>query len=121
MYKEVNPAVFACVSFPFLFGVMFGDLGHGGIVFLFSAYLCMFKEKIEKAGGVLSSFLPARYLFLLMGFFGAYNGLIYNELFAFPIEASWGSCYTADLNQNQTFDLRYDDCVYPFGMDPRWS
>jgi V-type H+-transporting ATPase subunit a len=39
VYKEVNPTVFTIVTFPFLFGVMFGDIGHGGIVFLFSAGL----------------------------------------------------------------------------------
>ena len=29
MYKEANPAVFAAISFPFLFGVMFADRGQG--------------------------------------------------------------------------------------------
>jgi V-type H+-transporting ATPase subunit a len=33
-YKEFNPAVFSVVTFPFLFGVMFGDIGHGLIMAL---------------------------------------------------------------------------------------
>lgn len=28
-YREINPAVFSIASFPILFGVMFGDFGHG--------------------------------------------------------------------------------------------
>jgi V-type H+-transporting ATPase subunit a len=50
MYKEVNPAIFACVSFPFLFGVMFGDMGHGGIVLICGILLVMFNEKLKGTG-----------------------------------------------------------------------
>jgi V-type H+-transporting ATPase subunit a len=39
IYKEANPAVFTIVTFPFLFGVMFGDIGHGGMVFLIAIFL----------------------------------------------------------------------------------
>lgn len=34
-YREINPGLFNIVLFPFLFGVMFGDIGHGFIVFIF--------------------------------------------------------------------------------------
>ena len=33
-YKEINPGLFTIVTFPFLFGVMFADIGHGLIHFL---------------------------------------------------------------------------------------
>ena len=40
-YKEVNPTIFNMVTFPFLFGVMFGDIGHGGLLFIFGIFLCL--------------------------------------------------------------------------------
>jgi V-type H+-transporting ATPase subunit a len=47
MYKEVNPAIFAIVTFPFLFGVMFGDIGHGGLMFIFGLILVLFDDKVK--------------------------------------------------------------------------
>jgi V-type H+-transporting ATPase subunit a len=41
-YKEVNPSVFAIVTFPFLFGIMFGDIGHGTALMLIGAFMCLF-------------------------------------------------------------------------------
>lgn len=43
-YKEANPSYFTTVTFPFLFGVMFGDIAHGLILFLFGLLLC-FKHR----------------------------------------------------------------------------
>lgn len=46
-YKEINPAVFAIVSFPFLFGVMFGDMAHGFVMFMAGCFLCIFNDKLQ--------------------------------------------------------------------------
>jgi len=40
-YEEANPACFAVVTFPFLFGVMFGDYGHGSIILFFGLVLVL--------------------------------------------------------------------------------
>ena len=37
-YREINPGVFAIVLFPFLFGIMFGDVGHGLLLVLLALY-----------------------------------------------------------------------------------
>jgi len=48
-YEEVNPGLFAVVTFPFLFGVMFGDIGHGFLTFIFALGMIVFERKIARA------------------------------------------------------------------------
>lgn len=43
-YQEANPALFTAATFPFLFGVMYGDVGHGLFLFLAGLYL-LWNEK----------------------------------------------------------------------------
>ena len=55
-YQEVNPGLFAVITFPFLFAVMFGDLGHGVIVLLAALYMIAFERRLAK--GELSEVCP---------------------------------------------------------------
>ena len=48
-YQEVNPGLFAIITFPFLFAVMFGDLGHGAIIFFAALYMILSERKLAKA------------------------------------------------------------------------
>lgn len=47
-YQEVNPAIFTIITFPFQFGVMFGDMGHGGVYFLTGIALLLLNETYKK-------------------------------------------------------------------------
>jgi V-type H+-transporting ATPase subunit a len=47
-YKELNPTVINSVTFPFLFGVMFGDIGHGSVLLLFGIFLCLGKDMLMR-------------------------------------------------------------------------
>jgi len=87
-YQEFNPAVFTVITFPFLFGVMFGDIGHGFMMSLTGALLCLFEQRLSSAASneMFGTLYHGRYNILLMGLFAIYCGFIYNELFSVPLE-----------------------------------
>ena len=47
-YQEVNPGLFAVITFPFLFAVMFGDIGHGFIIFVAALYMILAERRLAK-------------------------------------------------------------------------
>ena len=102
------------VTFPFLFGIMFGDIGHGGLLFLVGILLCWYKDKLPAS---LSGLKYARYMLLLMGGFAFYCGLIYNDMLSIPLDL-FGTCYR--IHEEEKKVGRVKDCVYSFGVDPVW-
>ncbi|KAI6218255.1 V-type proton ATPase subunit a [Aphelenchoides besseyi] len=94
-YREINPAPWTIITFPFIFAVMFGDVGHGMIMFLSALALIVFglfddsshftEKKIEAArikDEIFNTFYGGRYVIVLMGAFAIYTGFIYNDFFA---------------------------------------
>jgi len=114
-YKEVNPALFNVVTFPFLFGIMFGDVGHGLI--LLSVVIVMFHQNRNGYELIPKEYIHGRWILLLMAIFSIFIGFLYNDFFA--ISMDFGSCYVEDLVTKTA--IKKADCVYPFGLDPAWT
>ncbi len=73
-YKELDPTPILALTFPLLYGLMFGDLGHGLIL----ALLGLLTVKIAKsAKGVRSLGI----IVLVCGIFSMFFGLVYGEMF----------------------------------------
>lgn len=104
-YKEINPAVFTVISFPFFFGLMFGDVGHG-LILLLAGFFIYFSSNRD-----VQSFSS---MLILMGFFATYCGFIYNEFFSVPLPFG-DSCYDLETR------ARKPHCVYGFGNDWIWA
>ncbi|KAI6171475.1 V-type proton ATPase subunit a [Aphelenchoides bicaudatus] len=84
-YREINPAPYTMITFPFLFALMFGDMGHGLIMFLAALFFILKEKQLEAArikDEIFQNFFGGRYLIALMGLFSIYTGLIYNDCFS---------------------------------------
>jgi V-type H+-transporting ATPase subunit a len=124
-YLEVNPGIFTVVTFPFLFGVMFGDVGHGLLLLFVSlAVIGVWKfSKNPQTHVQMADVFKQKWLLLLMSFFAIYCGFMYNEFFALPIglfHSNW--TYQTEDDPYIYYD-KYatrvsDNYVYPFGVDP---
>ena len=126
-YREANPALFTAASFPFLFGVMYGDMGHGSILTIAALFLVLTERRMESRGmdEMLRSIYQARYMLLGMGCCAVYAGLIYNDFFSLGLNL-FGSKYTYSTQESgakATMLGTYgsSETVYPFGVDPAWK
>lgn len=142
-YREANPALYTIITFPFLFAIMFGDVGHGIIMFLFGTWMVV-KEKSLMAkktkNEIWNIFFGGRYIIFLMGFFSIYTGFIYNDCFSKTMNIFGSSWRIGEhITGNWTMGVHHDlsstdpeiqldpsrdglipDRTYPFGLDPAW-
>ena len=119
-YKEANPALFSVVTFPFLFGVMFGDVGHGFLLMTIGIWAIM-KSGEKNPDGFLSALIPHRYMITAMGFFSIYAGLIYSEFFAIPLNLFGSRWSCPEVHGQSSIECVSLGSTYPFGIDPAWS
>mmetsp|Transcript_96759 Transcript_96759/g.282892 ORF Transcript_96759/g.282892 Transcript_96759/m.282892 type:complete len:850 (+) Transcript_96759:78-2627(+) len=130
-YQEANAALFTIVTFPFLFGVMFGDVGHGFMVLMVGIYAVW---KAEDLKYTLPELFYARYMLFMMGFFAVYVGFLYNDIFSLGVNlftSHWEAATPPPgehfakgqvVTYRPLFDTKNEGGAgpYPFGVDPAW-
>ncbi|KAM6295547.1 V-type proton ATPase 116 kDa subunit a 1 isoform 13-T13 [Aegotheles albertisi] len=140
-YREINPAPYTIITFPFLFAVMFGDFGHGILMTLIAVWMVFRESRIlsqKSDNEMFNMVFSGRYIILLMGLFSTYTGLIYNDCFSKSLNL-FGSSWSVrpmfsprgnwtDAVIETTPLLQLDPAVagvfggpYPFGIDPIWN
>uniref|UniRef100_A0A452HAH2 V-type proton ATPase subunit a n=1 Tax=Gopherus agassizii TaxID=38772 RepID=A0A452HAH2_9SAUR len=140
-YREMNPAPYTIITFPFLFAVMFGDCGHGAVMLAFALWMVTNEKTLlaQKSNNeIWNTFFGGRYLILLMGIFSIYTGFIYNDCFSKSFNIFGSSWHTRPMFRNNTWNLHvleenqvlqldpavpgvYSGNPYPFGIDPIWN
>ncbi|KAK1881063.1 V-type proton ATPase 116 kDa subunit a isoform 1 [Dissostichus eleginoides] len=141
-YREINPAPYTIITFPFLFAVMFGDMGHGTLMTCAALYLVIRESRLvaqKSDNEIFNMVFAGRYIILLMGLFSMYTGIIYNDCFSKSLNM-FGSGWSvrpmfSTKGANWTFEtldgnrvLQLDPAVpgvfngpYPLGIDPIWN
>ena len=106
--------MYTIITFPFLYGIMYGDVGHGSILLLVAMILVCFGEKMVRVSPDMKQVYESRYVLFLMAFFSVFCGIMYNDFMSIPLNL-FDSCY------NPKNGMKTDpDCVYPVGIDPAW-
>jgi V-type H+-transporting ATPase subunit a len=121
-YREVNPGLFTLVPFPFLFAVMFGDIGHGFLLFLSALFLVLNEKKLSQNNGeIFKMFFGGRYMMLMMGLFSIFTGAIYNDVFSLSLNLfKSGFDLPSNYTSTDAVESIPNGHVYAFGLDPAW-
>ena len=87
-YSEIDPTPFLAITFPLLFGLMFGDIGHG-IILVISGLVgaIVFKDKKSR------DFLNFCWIILYCGIGSLLVGFLYGEFFGMEDIALFGTVF----------------------------
>jgi V/A-type H+-transporting ATPase subunit I len=84
-YHEIDPTIFWLFSFPIIFGLMFGDIGHGALLFTGGVLFHYVKKKGVKISGAFGQIvnypLGGATLLMLCGITSIIIGFLYGEVF----------------------------------------
>ncbi|NXL25185.1 VPP1 ATPase, partial [Setophaga kirtlandii] len=127
-YREINPAPYTIITFPFLFAVMFGDFGHGILMTLIAVWMVVRESRILSQ----KSDNEVKWQIVLSSAFQTKScSLVHSH--PFPLEvAMLGSSLWAHISQDALLQttplLQLDPAIpgvfggpYPFGIDPIWN
>jgi len=80
---EINPTYLIALTFPFLFGIMFADVGQGLILFIGGILLLIKRSRVDinRVGEIQRGLLRSAGIILLCGISAMFFGYLFGEFF----------------------------------------
>ena len=80
---EINPVLLMAITFPFLYGIMFADVGHGAILFFGGILLLIARgrKNMNKVGEIPRYILLSAGIITLSGISAMFWGYLFGEFF----------------------------------------
>src|SRR5256886_4653743 len=82
-YSETNPTPFMILTFPLIYGLMFGDIGEGLLFLAFGFFLLYLKRKKVKVFEIGQIFVNGAELVIMLGIGATIFGFVFGDFFGF--------------------------------------
>jgi V/A-type H+/Na+-transporting ATPase subunit I len=89
-YHETNPLVFMILTFPLIYGLMFGDFGEGPLFLALGLFLLYLKRKKVKIFEIGQLFVNGAELIVMLGIGVTIFGFLFGDFFGFESQAVFG-------------------------------
>lgn len=121
-YSETNPTPFMILTFPLIYGLMFGDIGEGLLFLAFGFFLLYLKRKKVKVFEIGQIFVNGAELVIMLGIGATIFGFVFGDFFGFdppipgyhPIFSPTAGAF--DKIPNTTNLILYMEFVLFFGV-----
>jgi len=121
-YSETNPTPFMILTFPLIYGLMFGDIGEGLLFLAFGFFLLYLKRKKIKVFEIGQIFVNGAELVIMLGVGATIFGFVFGDFFGFdppipgyhPIFSPTAGAF--DKIPNTTNLILYMEFVLFFGV-----
>lgn len=96
-HDEMDPTIFVALTYTFIFGAMFGDVGQGLCLFLGGGILYL-KKKLNLAGIISIAGIFSTFFGFMFGSFFGFEGTIIKPLWMSPMHAMMKLPFVGQLN-----------------------
>ncbi|RLG51950.1 MAG: hypothetical protein DRN96_03980 [Thermoproteota archaeon] len=112
-YFEIDPSILWFFTFPVIFGMMFGDLGHGLVLTVLASIAYLLKRRgFEGGGEIIRYVLEGSTFFILGGLAATFFGLVYGEVLGHHLH---------EVFHSEAIEHVREKLLHALGFPSHWS